>query len=586
MTVLVAVCVGQPKDVGWHGSTVHTGIWKQPLTVPVMARRQNLDGDGQGDLAGHGGEQRAVLVYQLSSYRYWERVLGREDFVHGQFGENFTVEGLADDEVCIGDRYQVGEAVFEVTQPRVTCYRVGMRMNEPRMAALLVSHHRPGFYMRVLTEGYVQAGDDIVKLSSGPEAMTVAEVDALLYLPGHPRQQIRRALRIPALSPGWQASFSDMLEDERTGVTGGNVGLNTAAAAPAPAWPGFRAMRVTRRVEETPSVTSLWLAPTDSSALPKALPGQFITLRLGLGVDGPVALRTYSLSNPGGTEYRVSVKREPAGTASSYIHDHLVAGTTLEVAAPRGTFTLQDGDNPVVFLSAGIGVTPVLAMLYSLAAQRSNRQVWWLYGSHNAADHAFAAEVRELLSQLGNARSHICYSQPGPQDGVGGGELTRGRLSVELIAELGVPPDADVYLCGPQAFMAELGAGLVGLGFAPSRIRTERFGALSPITPGIAAKSTQAPHPPPGRRGRGPAVAFARSGLSANWDDDFASLLELAEACDVPVRWACRTGVCHTCETAMLSGSVSYDPEPVDAPVLDDILVCCSRPETDIALDL
>jgi ferredoxin-NADP reductase/MOSC domain-containing protein YiiM len=587
MTVLVAVCVGQPKDVPWHGSTVHTGIWKQAVDGPVMARRLNLDGDGQGDLAGHGGEQRAVLVYQLSSYRYWKKALGRDDFVHGQFGENFTVEGLADDEVCIGDRYQVGDAVFEVTQPRVTCYRVGIRMNEQRMAALLVSHHRPGFYMRVLTEGYVRAGDEIVKQSSGPEAMTVAEVDALLYLPGHPRQQIRRALRIPALSPGWQASFREMLEDDRTGAGAGNVGLNTAAAAPAPAWPGFRVMRVARRVEETPSVTSLWLAATDGAALPEALPGQFITLRLSLGVDGPVVLRTYSLSGrPGGAEYRVSVKREPGGSASTYIHDHLLAGTTLEVAAPRGTFTLHDGDNPVVFLSAGIGVTPVLAMLYALAAQRSNREVWWLYGSHNAADHAFAAEARELLSRLGSARSHICYSQPGPEDGVGEGGLTRGRLSAELIAELGVPRDADVYLCGPQAFMTELGAGLVGLGFEPPRIRTETFGALSAITPGIAAVSTRTSHLPPGRRGRGPSVAFARSGLSVNWDADFASLLELAEACDVPVRWSCRTGVCHTCETPMLSGSVTYDPEPVDAPALDDVLVCCSRPETDIALDL
>ncbi|HXW80120.1 MAG TPA: MOSC domain-containing protein, partial [Acidimicrobiales bacterium] len=150
MAVLVSVCVGLPKDVAWHGSTVHTGIWKQAVDGPVMARRLNLDGDGQGDLAGHGGEQRAVLVYQLSSYRYWQQQLGRDDFVYGQFGENLTVEGLDDDAVCIGDRYRVGDALFEVTQPRVTCYRVGLRMNEPRMAALMVSHHRPGFYMRVL----------------------------------------------------------------------------------------------------------------------------------------------------------------------------------------------------------------------------------------------------------------------------------------------------------------------------------------------------------------------------------------------------------------------------------------------------
>ena len=585
MTVLVAVCVGQPKDIAWHGETVHTGVWKQAVAGPVMARRLNLDGDGQGDLGGHGGEQRAVLVYQLSSYRYWQKVLGRDDFVHGQFGENFTVEGLADDEVYVGDRYRVGDALFEVTQPRVTCYRVGIRMSEPRMPALMISHRRPGFYMRVITEGYVRAGDEIIKESSGPEAMTVAEVDALLYLPGHPRQQIKRALRIPALSPGWQASFKEMLDNDQGGA--GNVGLTQVATAPPPAWMGFRSLRISKKVQETPSVTSLWLAANDEAILPEAEPGQFITLRLAIGPDGPAILRSYSLSGrPGDGEYRVSVKREPGGAASAYIHDDLLAGAAVDVAAPRGTFTLRDGNNAIVLISAGIGVTPVLAMLYALAAQRSNREVWWLHGSRNAAEDAFALEARGLLCSLRRARSHICYSQPSQDDTVGDANTSAGRLSAELVAELNVPRDGDFYLCGPPAFMAELGAGLVGLGVAPSRIRTEIFGALAPITPGIAAKSTRPPHPPAGPPGRGPAVAFARSGLNVNWDDDFANLLELAEACDVPARWSCRSGVCHTCETPMLSGSVDYDPQPVDAPALDDVLICCSRPETDLVLDL
>ena len=237
---LLSVNVGMPKDVPWQGKTVFTGVFKEPVTGPRRVRKLNVDGDGQGDLAGHGGEQRAVFVYQIDSYRYWERELGRNDFVYGQFGENFTVDGLGDDEVCIGDRYRIGTAVFEVTQPRVTCYRVGIRMNDPRIPALLVSHRRPGFYFRVLEEGEVQAGDEIIKLASGPEQMTVAEVDALLYLPGHPRQQLLRALRIPALSPGWQASFRALLEGE---PGSGNAGLS--AASPPPAWPGFRRLTVT-----------------------------------------------------------------------------------------------------------------------------------------------------------------------------------------------------------------------------------------------------------------------------------------------------------------------------------------------------
>ena len=224
---LLSVNVGLPQDVAWHGRTVRTAVWKRPAGEPRMVRRLNIDGDGQGDLAGHGGEHRAVFVYQIESYQYWQRQLGRDDFSYGQFGENFTVEGLADDRVCIGDRYQIGEAVLEVTQPRVTCYRVGIRMDDPRMPALLVSHHRPGFYFRVLREGRVQAGDEIEQIASGPEAMTVAELDALLYLPGHPRQQILRALRIPALPDGWRASFQAMLSQP------GGPGRRQAT----PAWP-------------------------------------------------------------------------------------------------------------------------------------------------------------------------------------------------------------------------------------------------------------------------------------------------------------------------------------------------------------
>ena len=205
MAAVLSVNVGMPKDVPWQGRTVHTGIWKEPVPGPRMVRRLNIDGDGQGDTSGHGGEMRAVFVYQIESYRYWQRYLGRDDFVYGQFGENLTVDGLPDEQVCIGDRYRIGEAEFEVTQPRVTCYRVGLRLGEPAMPSLLVSHHRPGFYLRVITEGHVQAGDEIVQTRTGPGQLSVADTDALLYLPGHDVAQLRRALSIPALSPGGRA---------------------------------------------------------------------------------------------------------------------------------------------------------------------------------------------------------------------------------------------------------------------------------------------------------------------------------------------------------------------------------------------
>ena len=146
MARLLSVNVGLPRDIEWKGRTVHTGIWKDPVRGRCQVGRLNLDGDGQGDLAGHGGEQRAVFIYQIESYRHWQEQLKRTDFVYGQFGENFTIEGLPDDTACIGDRHRIGSAVFEISQPRVTCYRVGIRMNEPRMPALLTSSGRPGFY--------------------------------------------------------------------------------------------------------------------------------------------------------------------------------------------------------------------------------------------------------------------------------------------------------------------------------------------------------------------------------------------------------------------------------------------------------
>src|SRR5262245_55237979 len=173
MARLLSVNVGLPRDIPWNGRTVHTAVWKAPVQGRCRVGRLNLDGDGQGDLAGHGGEQRAVYVYQIEAYRYWQEQLKRTDFVYGQFGENFTIEGLSGNGVCIGDRYRIGSALFEVTQPRVTCYRIGIRMNEPRMPALLTSSGRPGFYVRVVQEGEVGAGDDVVKEGEAIERMTV-----------------------------------------------------------------------------------------------------------------------------------------------------------------------------------------------------------------------------------------------------------------------------------------------------------------------------------------------------------------------------------------------------------------------------
>jgi ferredoxin-NADP reductase/MOSC domain-containing protein YiiM/ferredoxin len=579
---LRSVNVGMPKDVPWQGKTVFTGVFKDPVSGPCRVRKLNVDGDGQGDLAGHGGEQRAVFVYQLDSYRYWERELDRDDFVYGQFGENFTVEGLSDDEVCIGDRYQIGTAVFEVTQPRVTCYRVGIRMNDPRIPALLVSHRRPGFYFRVLQEGEVQAGDEILKVASGPERVTVAEIDALLYLPGHPRQQVLRALRIPALSAGWQASLHALLEGE---PGSGNAGLITAS--PPPAWPGFRRLTVTGIEHECDSVISIRLDDPDGAPVPAARPGQYLTLRIQLDNEQRSVLRNYSLSGPPDAGYyRITVKREHDGAASGYLHTRLAVGDQLDIAAPRGTFILDGTHAPVLLISAGIGATPVLAMLHALAEEHSDREIWWLHGARSSRDQSFATEARALLASLPNVHAHVFYSRPGPNDLEGRDFDSAGRLTASLLAELGPPRDAEAYLCGPTPFMDDISAGLAAMGIDAPRIHTEPFGPAPGLTPGIAATPARTPHPPAGKPGNGPTIEFARSNLAIPWSSDYGSLLELAEACDVPVRWSCRTGVCHNCETTLITGNVDYNPDPVEPPADGSALICCSQPRDGVVLDL
>ncbi len=583
MARVLSVNVGLPRDIPWKGRTVHTGIWKEPVAGRLKVGRLNLEGDGQGDLAGHGGEQRAVYVYQIESHRHWHEQL-KTNFVLGQFGENLTVEGLPDDSVCIGDRYQIGSALFEVSQPRVTCYRLGVRTNEPRMASLLTSSGRPGFYFRVLREGEVGAGDEIVKVGEAGERMTVAETNALLYFAPHPRELLERALKIDALSPGWHRAFADLLQS-RTSARGGNVGLNAAAVAH-PAAPGFRRLEVTAIDRESADVLSLTMQSRDGQPLPAALPGQYVVLRLPQ-VGGAPLYRSYSLSGlPSTDHYRISVKREPKGAAGGYLHQQVHIGDALDVSAPRGNFVLRDGERPVVLLSAGIGATPVLAMLHALAAARSTRLVLWLHAARDRPHHPFAGEIHGLMPALANGRLYVCYSRPEPQDRLGADFDATGHLSRSVFDAIGLPRDADVYICGPAAFMTDMKQALAAIGVSQKQIYFEPFNGSEARTPGVVGATLRAARVPEDDADTGPLVSFARSGIAAHWKASYQSILELAEACDVPVRWACRTGVCHNCESGLVSGTVAYTPQPLDMPADGNLLICCSQPAGDVVIDL
>jgi ferredoxin-NADP reductase len=459
-------------------------------------------------------------------------------------------------------------------------------MDNPQMAALLVSHRRPGFYCRVITEGEVGAGDEIQKIADGPGKVSVAEVDSLLYTANHDLDRIAIAARIPALSPGWKGSFDGFLQAAKIGIHSGNPGL-TPSNSPLPAWNGFRWVKVVEVHREAGEVVSVVLADPEGSPLPPALPGQFLVLRYLSDKNLPPVVRSYSISGaPDSGTYRISVKRG-TGSGSRHLADATQVNDRLEISAPRGEFVLRPGKRPVVLLSAGIGVTPVLSMLHSIASgsAESPREVWWIHAARSAREHVFAQEARQLLAAIPGSHSAIAYSQPGPTDHPGNDFYIQGHWDLAELKRLALPVEADFYVCGPSGFLKDMKRDLVCLGVQQDAIHHEVFGPADSIEPGVTRTDVKPPHSPV-PLGTGGMVSFTRSGLTVPWDRRFKSILELAEACDVPVRWSCRTGVCHMCECGILDGRLRYAPEPLDRPALGNALICCSIPESPIELDL
>ena len=333
--------------------------------------------------------------------------------------------------------------------------------------------------------------------------------------------------------------------------------------------PTFRRFRVAEVTPESTAVTSFALEPLDGKRLAPFAPGQFVTVRADVPGAGR-QLRSYSLSGvPDRRRHRISVKRE--GVFSRHLHAAVEPGDVLELGGPSGTFVLDRASSlPVVLISAGVGATPVLAMLHALAAERTRREVWWLHGARCGSEHPFREEVRDLVARLPNGRLHVRYSRPEPRDRRGHDHHAEGRITAAAMRDLGVPAGAEHYLCGPAAFLDELTSGLRAGGVPAERIRSERFGAAAPKRREGGARA---------------AVAFSRSGVDATWDQSCASLLDLAEANGVQAAAGCRVGSCHSCRTEVLDGSVLHDPEPLDPPPAGSALLCCARPEGDVVLD-
>ncbi len=578
---LLSVSASQVKEVIYQGKTVRTGIFKDPVPERVMVRRLNIDGDDQADRNVHGGFDMAVYAYPVEHYAFWERELGREAFPHGQFGENLTVSGMSEDTVRVGDICRIGETLLQVTQPRIPCYKLAIRMEQGLdFPGRFQQSGRMGFYFRVLEEGEVGAGDPIELIERDERSVTIAEFIRVYLYDAHDPASLKRVLGSRDLGDAWRVYLEKMLKKAEP-VTG-----------PA-GWEGFRTFVVDHKVRESETITSFYLVPKDGEPLPGFLPGQFLTFRLLLPAHPRPILRTYSLSDsPHHPEYyRVSIKRLtppvgrpdlPAGLASNYFADRVGPGSDLCVKSPRGKFYLDPTENtPVVLLSGGVGLTPTISMLNAIVESGSGRAVWFVHGTRNGREHAMGQHVRRLAAENENVHVHVSYSRPLPEDVEGHTYDSRGRVDIERLKGLLPAAAYDFYLCGPPAFMKALYNGLLEWGVPESRIYYEFFGPISALKEGA---ETAGPPEQVAVRGAGLTVRFAKSGLAADWDPSEGSILALAEAQGLRPDFSCRTGICHTCSSELIQGEVDYLTEPLDRPDPGCVLICVAAPRTNVVV--
>jgi ferredoxin-NADP reductase/MOSC domain-containing protein YiiM len=578
---ILSVNVSLPKEVTYKGRIIRTGIFKAPVEGRVKVKTLNIEGDGQADLIGHGGEQRAILVYSIENYKYWEAELNRFDFTMGQFGENFTVEGMLDENVYVGDRFRIGTALFEVSQPRVTCYKLAMKMGVDGFYNQILKSNRPGFYFRVLEEGEVGAGDTIEKVHEDPVSMSIVEMNRLLYFDMDNLDGAKKALTIKALSPGWRISFEDRL---------------TKAKSSEKTKEDFQKFVVKKKVPESNTITSFYLEPKNGRQLPSFLPGQFLPLKLDIQGQYKPVYRTYSISSsPNPKYYRLTIKRELAppnrpdlypGVSSNYFHDEVIPGTEILTKSPRGKFYLDpNGHNPVVLLSAGVGLTPLISMLDAIVQSGVNRPTWFVHGARNSNEHAMCSHVRVLQEENDNVNVHIRYSKPLPEDVEGTDFDDIGHVDIELLKKLLPDKEFDFYLCGPAPFMQSLFNGLIDWGISGDKIHYEFFGPAS-VLKDRSKISTEKRIATATECCGEIEITFSGSGVKSNWNSSFESILDLAEASGLSPDYSCRSGICNTCVSKLDDGEVEYSEEPLNLPDPGYVLICCSKPKTNVIIDV
>jgi ferredoxin-NADP reductase/MOSC domain-containing protein YiiM len=576
---VISVNVGLPRAVQWKGKAVSTGIFKAPVSSRIHLRALNFDGDRQADLSVHGGPDKAVYVYPVEHYAYWHREIPDVPLPWGMFGENLTIQGLPqEDTLKIGDRFRIGSTEVVVTQPRLPCFKLGLRFGRDDIVKRFLASGRTGFYCRVVAEGEVAADDPIVVVERGVDSVAISEVTRLYARDKDDLEGLRRIVGVGALPDDWRDYFKEQISQVAV--------RSRPRFAQTPAWSGFRPFALRDKVREGDDVSSFHLVPGDGQPLPPYLPGQYLTVRVSIpGVERPV-VRCYSLSDVTSSDhYRLTIKRitsrsddsqSESGLVSAYFHDRLAVGDRIEAKAPSGTFTIDvtQHDRPVVLIGGGIGITPLISMLNSIVAVDSPRETWLLYGVRNDREHIMRAHLEAIARTHPNIHVHIFYSRPNRETDDAGIHI--GRIDPDAMRRL-IPPNVyDFYVCGPPSMMDAVTRGLAAGGVRGDRMHTEAFG------PATVKRSTRGPAIQPDC---GIDVTFARSGVTALWSRCESSLLELAEEHSVAIDFGCRAGSCGTCVTRLLSGTVRYLHRP-SAPLEGDwVLPCIAVPAEPLSVD-
>ncbi len=561
---LVAVFAGKVAPLGPSG--VPSAFVKHLISGKAYAEPLGLVGDMQADLTVHGGTDKAVYAYPSDNYEAWAAEF--PDLAPlwgaGSLGENLALSGCEESDACVGDTVRLGSALLQITQPRKPCFKLALRFNDVRLPLAMVNSGRCGWYYRVLQPGSFMAGDRPVLLERPHPGWTIRRINTVSNRSDTPLTTVAELAAVPELSAAWRNQIAGMIQ----------------AAQASAQRKTFRPFRVVDVRNESRTIRSFVLKPADGAGIVAHAPGQHIVVRVTSDGGAAPRLRSYSLSATGnGETYQISVKREAGDGVSGWMHTHLEPGSSLEVMGPRGTFVLDRGsDAPILLLSAGVGITPMMTMLMAATTNNGSdvmpRHITFVHTTRNGDERAFADVLSKIAAKHPAVTFHTRFTAPIATDVTGRNHDSVGRLDKALIATVVEDiPGHLVYICGPVSFMRDAIGWLRELGVPGEHIRYESFGGDRVAAPANCA---------------GPArIVFSRSGLTSQWEPGGQSLLEIAEAHGLPVKSDCRVGLCGQCAARVLSGDLIYGSEPAAEIEFGDALLCCATPATDtVVLDL